>query len=188
MVGGADSCNYATLSYCWGYIPKAKRELLNTSSNIASRLSGISMDELPKTLQHAVWTVRALGISYIWIDALCIIQDDLNDWTKEASRMGHTYQQSCVTTAATTSNSSFDGFLHDRGPCFSVASTLSSRSSSRTTQRRWKKYWAPFISDTHLKQVLQRICSHAIGKGEAGRCKKSCYPREFCTLQRTLFL
>ena len=80
------------------------------------------MDELPKTLQHAVWTVRALGISYIWIDALCIIQDDLNDWTKEASQMGHTYQQSCVTIAATTSKSSFDGFLHDRGPCFRVAS------------------------------------------------------------------
>jgi hypothetical protein len=87
---------------------------LTKKSNISERLSGFSMEELPRTLKDAVRTARALGVDYLWIDAICIIQDDSEDWSKEASRMGKIYNHAYLTIAATNSESSFDGFLQDR--------------------------------------------------------------------------
>jgi hypothetical protein len=97
---------------------------LTVRSNIDSRLLGFSLDELPHTLQDAVRTVRALDIEYIWIDALCIIQDDPGDWAQEASRMGEVYGHANVTIAATTSESSFDGFLQNREPSYRWSSNF----------------------------------------------------------------
>ena len=89
---------------------------MTTKSNIAARLSGFQINELPRTLKEAIRTVRALGIDFIWIDAVCIIQDDTEDWSREASRMGKIYNHAYLTIAATNSKSSFDGFLQDREP------------------------------------------------------------------------
>lgn len=121
VTGGADDCGYAALSYCWGSKPNQGEPFTTTKSNIASRQSGFSFGDLPRTLQDAVRTSRALGIRYIWIDALCIIQDDPEDWGKESSRMGQIYSHSCLTIAATTSESSFDGFLY-RDPSYKTTS------------------------------------------------------------------
>jgi hypothetical protein len=79
------------------------------------------MDELSKTLQDAIRITRALGIEYVWVDAVCIIQDDMNDWAREASRMGDVYKHAYLTIASTTAMSSLDGFLQDRDPCFKAS-------------------------------------------------------------------
>lgn len=47
--------------------------------------SGIPFGELPKNFQEAIFVARKLGISYLWIDALCIVQDSHQDWTQQAS-------------------------------------------------------------------------------------------------------
>jgi hypothetical protein len=102
---------YAALSYCWGSIPTGKNGFLTVKTNIGPRMLGFSLRELPNTLQDAIRTARALGIDFIWIDAICIIQDDPKDWAKEAPLMAEIYGNAVVTIAATTSESSFDGFL-----------------------------------------------------------------------------
>ena len=72
---------------------------------------GIPLEDLPQTFQDAILTVRKLGLRFLWIDALCIIQDDLVDWAREAARMNDVYGSAYLTIVATSASSSTDGFL-----------------------------------------------------------------------------
>ena len=42
---------------------------------------------------------RALDIRYLWIDSLCIVQDDPADWEAEAARMKDFYAEILFTIA-----------------------------------------------------------------------------------------
>jgi Heterokaryon incompatibility protein (HET) len=59
-----------------------------------------------------------LGIRYLWIDSLCIIQDSKEDWSYEASLMGQYYQNSAVTIAAVGAEDGNDGLFV--GSTFSI--------------------------------------------------------------------
>ncbi|KAI1322455.1 HET-domain-containing protein [Xylariaceae sp. FL0255] len=111
-----DKCRYLALSYCWGRVKDDQKGFLTTKENIRRRKSGFNIQELPSTIQDAIQTARRLQLEYIWIDAICIIQDDIEDWKREASQMGDIYRHAYLTLAATNSSSSFDGFLKDRQP------------------------------------------------------------------------
>ena len=102
---------WAALSYCWGQ----NRTLTTTTDTLSERKVGFALDALPKTCRDAVIVARALGIPYIWIDSLCIIQDSRWDWEKEASRMCYVYESALVTFAALHSPSSDSG-LFLQGP------------------------------------------------------------------------
>ena len=79
------------------------------------------MAELPRTLQDAIFTTHRLGLRYVWIDALCIVQDDPMDWAGEAARMADIYHNAVVTLSATASATAKDGMLLARpeGPGWS---------------------------------------------------------------------
>jgi hypothetical protein len=107
--------SYVTLSHCWG--SKASLPLRTTKATVQSHLAGIPFKDLPATFQDACTITRGLGIRYIWIDSLCIIQDDEKDWQKEAAQMAAIYQGSCMTIAATDSpNSRVGCFLAGAKP------------------------------------------------------------------------
>ena len=64
---------------------------MTTSQNLQQHFAQIDADLLPKTILHTVQLVHKLGIDYLWIDALCIIQPshgDSSDWDKESAMMG----------------------------------------------------------------------------------------------------
>lgn len=67
------------------------------------------MTEMPKTFQDAVVITRKLGIRYLWIDSLCIIQDSAQDWHHEASLMSSVYHNSELTISATTARDGTEG-------------------------------------------------------------------------------
>src|SRR2546423_7979651 len=69
---------YIALSHCWG--KPDKQPLQTTTKNFASYLERISFADLPKSFQDATIAAASLGIVRLWIDSLCIIQDDLLDW------------------------------------------------------------------------------------------------------------
>jgi hypothetical protein len=94
--------NYTALSYCWG--KQLPLRLLQAS--IEQMEAGIPWAELPRLFQDAMLFTRSLGLTYIWIDALCIIQDDLEDWERESTQMGDIYLNSYVTIGATSSRDS----------------------------------------------------------------------------------
>ncbi|KAJ4291862.1 hypothetical protein N0V90_009758 [Kalmusia sp. IMI 367209] len=104
--------SYSTLSYCWG---KGKRST-TTKENVNERKTGFLLEELPKTCQDAIVVARSLGIPYIWIDQLCIIQNSKEDWETESAKMCSIYANSLLTLAAIDSPSSDIGFLPGRFP------------------------------------------------------------------------
>ncbi|KAI0152267.1 HET-domain-containing protein [Hypoxylon sp. NC0597] len=98
---------YITLSHCWGKL----KIITTTKSNLTQHESIISFNSLSKTFQHAVIATRALSVRYLWIDSLCIIQDSIDDWTSEASKMGQYYSQSLVTISAVSAKGGEDGMF-----------------------------------------------------------------------------
>ena len=103
---------YMTLSHCWGSIKPKKLE----THNIKAMRQGIELSTLPKTFQDAIQITRTLGIRYIWIDTLCIIQDSPDDWFKESSLMCDIYANSYCNIAATAAKDGSVGCIYDRNP------------------------------------------------------------------------
>jgi hypothetical protein len=106
--GGSD--RYAALSYCWGL----GQALTTTMANIEERKRRILLSACPPTIRDAILACRELSCRYLWIDALCIIQDSATDWGYEASRMQSVYRNSWVTIVAESADSTEYGFLHGR--------------------------------------------------------------------------
>jgi hypothetical protein len=72
---------------------------------------GFSFESLPQSIKDAIETTRNLGLQYLWVDALCIIQDSTEDKQKEIERMGTIYKNATVTIAASVASAAADGFL-----------------------------------------------------------------------------
>jgi hypothetical protein len=77
---------------------------------------GISLpfEILPKTLQDAIIVTSKLNIHYLWVDALCIIQDDTEDMAREISQMAQIYNSAMITIAASRAKTVDEGFLQVR--------------------------------------------------------------------------
>ncbi|KAF2009125.1 HET-domain-containing protein, partial [Aaosphaeria arxii CBS 175.79] len=95
--GGNIQGMYMTLSHCWG----GALPIMTLSGNLEAHKQKVSWEKLPRTFRDAIRVTRRLAVRYLWIDSLCIIQDDKNDWLVEAARMGRVYQESYLTIAAT---------------------------------------------------------------------------------------
>lgn len=87
---------YATLSHKW----RKDGSLRLLQSNLDAFLERIEPGSLPPVFNDAVEVAQRLGIDYIWIDALCIVQDDADDWAKEAAMMGSVYQNAMLNIGA----------------------------------------------------------------------------------------
>ncbi|RYO97755.1 hypothetical protein DL763_002551 [Monosporascus cannonballus] len=104
---------YTALSYCWG---PAKPLLQASYDTLRALQMGVSFLELPKTLADAVQFTMKLGLNLIWIDSLCIIQDDPRDWEKESCKMSTVYRHATFTIIASCASSCVEGFLdRERG-------------------------------------------------------------------------
>jgi hypothetical protein len=106
---------YATLSYCWGNNPT---HLTLTTSNMNSFRSGIQDECLPQTFRDAFSFTKALGLPYIWIDALCILQDgpgSLEHWQMHVSLMASIYSQGIVNLCAASSGTAHGGLAAPSG-------------------------------------------------------------------------
>lgn len=101
---------FVCLSHCWGE-ESSQFPIRTTRSNLHERKERIAFASLSKTFQDAVVFTRKLQFRYLWVDSLCIIQDDLRDWTTESTRMEEVYSTASLTLAATCASSSADGFL-----------------------------------------------------------------------------
>jgi hypothetical protein len=69
----------------------------------------VQFSSLPRTFREAIAITRALGIAYLWVDSLCIIQDDDDDWRAESAKMGFVYEQAYCTIAATAASDGSQG-------------------------------------------------------------------------------
>ena len=101
---------FVALSYCWGNVGV----LTSTLSSIEAHKTGISWHLLPKTFQEAIIITRRLRIPYLWIDALCIVQDSPDDWQAESSKMSQIYEIADLAISADLAPNNNAGFLGRR--------------------------------------------------------------------------
>jgi hypothetical protein len=101
--------SYAALSYCWG----GDQPIKTTNATLEAYTNDIPAYNLPQTLLDAVIATRKLGLSYLWIDCLCINQDDDLEKSVEIAKMPYIFEGAYVTLSAARSASAKEGFLHD---------------------------------------------------------------------------
>jgi hypothetical protein len=132
------------LSYCWG----GTIDIRLTKDRYESYTRGIAWDTLPQGYRDAIHLTRKLGVRYIWIDSLCIIQDDEEDWKEQASKMAQIYQGAHVTIAATKATSPSDGYFSISPPEYH-STRLSYRDAHGTTHHAYARRTIPhFFSST----------------------------------------
>ena len=103
---------WAALSYCWG----GPSEFVLTKAKLTQWTREMRLEDFPATLRDAVVVTRRLGIRYLWVDALCILQDkdDMTDWSAQAPLMDGIYRSAQVTISAASSPCADHGFLTPR--------------------------------------------------------------------------
>lgn len=111
---------YVTLSHCWG--KEAMISLLG--SNIDQFTISIPLSSLSRTFREAIEFTQKLGIGYLWIDALCIIQDSQEDWSHEALLMSSVYSNSYLNIAATSSENGNGGLFVAQNPLLANPCTI----------------------------------------------------------------
>jgi hypothetical protein len=105
---------YVTLSHRWGLARSLQVKL--TQGNLAALCNGIALAELLPTFKDAIQATRRLGLQYLWIDSLCIIQDDAENWARESAVIGKVYMNSMLNISATGSDNSSQGCIFQRDP------------------------------------------------------------------------
>lgn len=109
VVGGVDNFRYLALSYRWG----RSKTLLNTkdiSADLETEAGLLKrLEEVPKTIKDAMNLVRDLGERYLWVDSLCIIQDDPEDKANQITAMDVVYSSAVLTIAATSGDNADAG-------------------------------------------------------------------------------
>ena len=108
--------HYVTLSHRWG-APDGDQPLKLEMATREQLKTGIPLRDLPRTFRDAIELAAHLpGVSYIWIDSLCIIQDCNDDWLKESTRMQQVYSESFLNISATAAENSTQGIYSKRQP------------------------------------------------------------------------
>lgn len=144
---------YITLSHRWA--PHAHRFPMLRSSTVSQFQQGINVRRLPRVFQDAIELSRQLEVSYLWIDSLCIIQDedDHSDWDRECLTMDKVYSHAFLNISATLSQSGTESLFHH---CHSQALSLPPRIDISAHGNRKKQYilnsdfWHNEISDGPL--------------------------------------
>ncbi|KAH0444751.1 hypothetical protein CcaCcLH18_00409 [Colletotrichum camelliae] len=99
---------YAALSYCWG---SGGQSLVLTQTNLQEwSYEGICTDLLPATIRDAINVTHSLGIPYLWVDSMCIVQDSREDKERELKKM-HLVYENCYVAICVANRESGDGFL-----------------------------------------------------------------------------
>lgn len=90
------SAPYVCLSHRWEHSPKLK----TTRRTLRDHQRAIPAASMPPTFHQAIKITRNLAFRYLWIDSLCIVQDDDDEWQSESKRMGVIFASATCTIAA----------------------------------------------------------------------------------------
>lgn len=145
---------YIALSHCWG--PPDPSRLILTTKNEVELKENIDFHRLTTVFKEAIQFTRYLKTRYLWIDALCIIQDSKEDWAAEAARMASVYEHAALTLATASSPDSHTSFLQPRDIPPSVwlpAPAINNRQGEFIMLRECYQYLE--IMKDHLTEPLQ---------------------------------
>jgi hypothetical protein len=169
---------YLSLSHCWG----SANILKLTEASLPQLLACIPISQTPKTFSDAFKFTRALGMRYIWIDSLCIIQDSQEDWCHESSTMYMVYQHAYCNIAATQARNGDDGLFSNR-PIFPDLELK--HGSDCGIFRLFERHdWNRNINCAPLNQrgwvIQERIMSPRVIHFATGEVSWDCYKSSAC--------
>ncbi|PTB49117.1 hypothetical protein M431DRAFT_500507 [Trichoderma harzianum CBS 226.95] len=155
---------YSTLSHCWGP-PTSEPPLKTTSTNINNHYMGIPVENLNLNFRDAVFISVKLGLRYLWIDSLCIIQDDHRDWEMEAAKMVDIYRQSYINLAASAAHDAHGGIIDVSSLHISRRTTTTvvrhSLASPAAASLAGELYEEFMIRPTTLKEESRKLLSRS---------------------------
>jgi hypothetical protein len=144
---------YIALSHVWGLakgIPKT------TLATLQSHKKNIPWSTLPKAYREAVVLVRALGFRWLWIDSLCLIQDDVQEKLEDSLNMDEVFGNAFLTIAATSaSDSSSQPLLSPKTQSFKIQATDNKGSLHKINVREQPSHYsfkAPFDGNAHMNE------------------------------------
>jgi hypothetical protein len=111
------------ISYAWGYDPEPINLL--THDNYNQQLTEMKVEQMPQTFQDAISTTRKLGVDYLWIDALCLLQQDAEEWLRESPRMHEVYGNATLSLAAVSGMNNEQGLYRVRSTSGASPATAS---------------------------------------------------------------
>ncbi|KAI1379321.1 HET-domain-containing protein [Hypoxylon crocopeplum] len=145
---------YLALSYCWGQGVRHATEL--NDGNLAFLLESVNEDALAVTHQECIAMARQLGIRYVWIDSLCIIQKNAADWNYESKRMDEVYGNAALTIVAGRAADSRAGFLTNR---------IEQRAPPCAMPSGMKDEDGGDLGDVFLSLTRAKVFGHTDGRG-----------------------
>ncbi|KAK4496155.1 hypothetical protein PRZ48_012134 [Zasmidium cellare] len=105
--GNDEVARYIALSHCWGgHVP-----VQTTKDTLQNHFEAVNLDSSSQTFLDAAQVCRDLGIRYLWIDSLCIVQDDEDDWAREAGKMSEVYRNAILTISAEGARNAKEGLF-----------------------------------------------------------------------------
>ncbi|EXJ65982.1 uncharacterized protein A1O5_10959 [Cladophialophora psammophila CBS 110553] len=102
-----ESLQYAALSYVWGHV----KPVVIDGTTMETWAQQLPVAKLPTTLQDALMVTLNLDLRYLWVDCLCILQDDPEDKAREIAKLPQIFENAYVTISAAGSRSCDEGFL-----------------------------------------------------------------------------
>ena len=168
--------SYVALSHCWG----GSQPLKTTLKSLAGFREQIPANDLPRTFSDAIYITRALGFSHIWIDSLCIVQDDALDWEQQSSKMASIYSNAELVLAGVSAGSANEGFLRKPRQSCERTISLDAKGSRTSFTYRIVPDSHDFIEEPLYKRgwtLQERLCARrflAYGNWEMSwECKES---------------
>lgn len=142
--------SYVTLTHRWAsnHVVKLK------TSNLGSFMERIPGENLSQTFIDSIEFTRSLGVRYIWIDSLCILQDSSEDWQAEALQMDSVYRNSICNIAATGSSDSGGGLFQDRDEAWVIPEEveIQYRGHNRVYLASLQSLWGKWVSRSSLNR------------------------------------
>lgn len=141
---------YLALSYCWGI----GRGMPQTTKNtLEAHRQNIAWDSLPKVFQEAMLLTKALGVHYLWADALCIVQDDPADRLRASFEMDNIFGNALLTIAATSAADPTKSLFVPKTQSFKIQATDNKGTLSKIYVREQPPHYsfkAPFVEGAHM--------------------------------------
>lgn len=105
LVRAKTTDRYVALSYVWGSGarrrgPTEAEPAMLVKANVDVYEDALPEDDLPQTVLDAMWVARKLGLRYLWVDKLCIIQDDREEMDTHMRHMAYVFSNAYLTLVA----------------------------------------------------------------------------------------
>lgn len=140
---------YAALSYCWG----DQEFLKSTPENITDHYDNVRFSELPQGFRDTIELCWGIGIFYLWIDSLCIIQGNQFDWDRESAMMKDVYANAFLTIVIASTSSPLEGLSKgapEQNPEIRVSYHLDDDNGSEITYFIQSKSWTDEFDDNRV--------------------------------------